>query len=97
MASDGKGPYDSPRFDSPQLLADGRTWTAKFDTFNERTYDIYYIIHVTGLDGSDTRIVAQLSWDDGKPTDDDAAAIERALANIAETGVTNTTNQGYYG
>jgi hypothetical protein len=37
-------PFEWPRFDAPTVLGGGRTWTATFDSYDQRNDDAYYVV-----------------------------------------------------
>lgn len=84
-----------PAFDEPQRLADGRRWTAVFDSYDQRLDNIYYVIAVIGLDGVAQRLVAQVSFfGDDWSVPAFRETIERGLAEVAARGESNTAYLG---
>jgi hypothetical protein len=78
-----------PEFGEPEPLGDGRSWTARFQSYNERLDDIYYVVTVDG-----TSFMAQLYV----PTDFRLPVfpelIRRDLRDLAAAGTTNTEYTG---
>ncbi|WP_238007980.1 hypothetical protein KZZ52_04495 [Dactylosporangium sp. AC04546] len=75
-----------PDFTVPDPLDVHRSWTARFDSFNQRTDDLYYVVSIHE-DGVAVRrfVVNVWPWDD--------LAVE--LRRLAAGGVTNTDYPGY--
>jgi len=89
---------DEPQFPEPTPLDAGRSWTAAFDSYNERTLDLYYIITLHEGGRPVARFMAELfpSWD----VVDWAAArhresLRRAIHEVAASGRTNTAYRGW--
>jgi hypothetical protein len=74
-----------PEFSDPQPLDDGRTWTARFDSWNERLDDIYYLATV---DGTSFMVQLYISVDFRLPVFPEL--LRRGLGAQAATGSTNT-------
>lgn len=78
--------FTYPQFNEP-------TWSAKFDSYDQRNDDVYYII--TLPDGK--RFMAQVSvaWaGDDWTTPEFTERLRKELERIAATGTTNTTHRG---
>ncbi|GGM85778.1 hypothetical protein ACFFX1_29560 [Dactylosporangium sucinum] len=75
-----------PDFTTPDPLDGHRSWTARFDSFNQRTDDLYYVVSIHE-DGRVVRRFVVNVW----PWEDLAAALRR----LAAGGVTNTDYPGY--
>ena len=79
-----------------QPLDGSRTWSAKFDSYDQRNEDCYYVI--TLYDGD--RVVATFMAQAGTVAGDDWTGpafldeLRRRLAQVAATGQTNTTYRG---
>lgn len=86
-----------PSFDAPQALSDGRSWTAGFDSLDERHQDVYFGVTIwRGLE-SLARFMVQVDeylgeWDGQDRHFDTAAARAhycRAIAAVAADGRAN--------
>ena len=82
---------------SNEPLDDGRSWSAQFDSYDQRKEDCYYVI--TLYDGD--RVVATFMAQAGTEfAGDDWTGpaflneLRRRLAQVAATGQTNTTYRG---
>lgn len=76
-----------PEFTEPEALDDGRTWTARFDSWNERLDDLYYLVTA----GDVTFMVQLYIWVDFRlPVFREL--IRRDLRIHATAGITNTTH-----
>ena len=76
-----------------EALPDGRTWSATFDSYDERHDDVYYV--VTLSDG--TELMAQVSatfssdaWIDAEVRD----TLRARIGQVAATGKSNTDYRG---
>jgi hypothetical protein len=86
--------FEWPRFDDPIPLDADRSWTATFDSYDQRNDDIYYVVTITGRDGSRTRLVATTwpSWvGDDWTVPEFLPGLRRALHDVAARGESNTT------
>ncbi len=83
-----------PQFDQPEALDDGRSWTARFESFDQRNDDVYYTVQLIA-DGATSSFLAKLSYL-GQDQDSDALATDFAgqLRDVATTGKTNTDYVG---
>lgn len=88
--------YQFPELNEPQRLGWRVIWTAQFESYDQRSDDIYYV--VTRRDGSEepvrfiVRVWARpdLPWD--RPAF--AESLRQDLAQVAATGQTNTSYTG---
>jgi hypothetical protein len=76
-----------------EALADGRTWSATFDSYDQYLDFVYYVV----TEGGGDRFMVQLAldWSVGIEDWDSAefiAGLRRAVAEVATTGETNTTH-----
>ena len=83
-----------PRFDEPVAIDEHRSWTATFESYNQRTDDVYYVITVAG----GGRFMAEVSprsigGDDWTGPEFEAELRERIHA-AALRGRTNTEYRG---
>jgi hypothetical protein len=81
-----------PEFTNEPIYGD-RTWSATFDSYDQRNEDCYYVITLS--DG--TAFMAQVSatfstdqWIESEVT----ATLRARLGQVAETGKSNTTYRG---
>jgi hypothetical protein len=85
--------FDFPRFDQPVAIDDDRSWTAVFDSYDQRNDDIYYIITIARAGRPADRLVAQIwpSWaGDDWTTRDFGERLRSQLHAIATQGESNT-------
>ncbi|MFT3697788.1 MAG: hypothetical protein QM831_31905 [Kofleriaceae bacterium] len=80
-----------PRFADPQPLADGRTWTARLESYDQHYENIYYWITITETGVAAPPFIGQLS----APYENIRESLREGLAGIAASGVTNTEYRGY--
>ena len=99
--------FDWPTFDD-EPLDDARAWSARFDSFDQRNDDIYYLvtvhaihaIHALRATGEGERVIATFMAQVPAPAGDDwtgpafVEELKRKLARVAATGETNTTYRG---
>jgi hypothetical protein len=83
-----------PQFDDPNALDDGRSWTARFESFDQRNDDVYYTIRIVS-DGKTSEFIGKLSYL-GQDQDSDELKSNFAgqLREIAAMGKTNTEYVG---
>jgi hypothetical protein len=86
-----------PEFPAPQPLDGQRTWTATFESYDQRNDDIYYIVDLREGDQRVARFIAQVwpsvpgnEWDGPKFVEN----VRQGIAKIAATGKTNTSYIG---
>ena len=85
-----------PDFTQPTSLPNSATWTATFDSYNQRTEEVYYCITVHTLDSQPVSFMAcvDYAWaTDGMDEEAIAHGLKVRLGEIALTGKTNTTYQ----
>ena len=84
-----------PQFNEPTPLDDGRAWTARFESFDQRNDNVYYTIRIL-VDGKVTStFIGRVSY--VGDTQDEAQIRESFtffLARIAASGQTNTDYTG---
>ena len=86
-----------PKFATPTPLDAQRTWTAAFDSYDQRNDDLYYVISIHEAGREVTRFMVQLfpSWageDWAEPAFTEGLRAE--LQKHAAAGKTNTTYTG---
>jgi hypothetical protein len=87
-----------PQFDDKQPLADGRSWTARFDSFDEYRDDCYYLVTLWSGDQLLGELMAQVGthWaGDNFAVPTFEPELKRRIAAVAATGRANTDAQGY--
>jgi len=88
--------FDWPRFDEPAAPDADRWWTATFDSYDQHHDDVYYLLTITGADGSRAHLVAKTwpSWaGEDWTTPDFVTGLRRALHTIAARGQSNTSHR----
>jgi hypothetical protein len=85
-----------PEFEAKQPLADGRSWTAKFDSFDQYREYVYYLVTLHDGDKA-TKLVAQLDSNSyqGDWTDEQQRRLTDGIAAVAASGESNTSYAGY--
>lgn len=86
-----------PEFTTPQPLAGGRTWTATFESFDQRNDDIYYVVDIREGDTRITRFIAQVWPSVPGNAWDGPAFVENVRQGIAKVAATGKTNTSYIG
>lgn len=81
-----------PHFSDPQLLPDGRTWTAEYESFNPRTDDVYYYVTLGG--GVATSYFVRVSTMGYPEREKEWEHVRQRVALHAEAGVPNTEYEG---
>ena len=90
--------YAAPQFAERIPIDATRSWTAEFESFNERTLDLYYIVTVhDGVRPAATFIAEVFPWWSVEKWDDPAfvGRLRDALHEVAVTGRSNTAYRGY--
>jgi len=83
-----------PQFDDPNALDDGRSWTARFESFDQRNDDVYYTIRIVA-DGKPTELIGKLSYlGQDQDSDELRSTFAAQLHDIAAAGKTNTDYVG---
>lgn len=74
--------------------ATGRTWSATFDSYDERNDDVYYVVTLSGGDATFmAQVSAALSTDEW--VEPEATHTLRArIGQVAATGQTNASDRG---
>lgn len=84
-----------PEFDQPIPIDATRSWTALFNTYDQRTDDCYYIITLHGGGTSERRIMAEISLCAQDLSDPGFAGwLKRQLHDVAASGRPNTEYKG---
>ena len=86
-----------PRFDEPTAIDPRRSWTATFDSYDQRNDDAYYVVSVRQDTREVTRFVAQvwLHWAGDDWTGPEfVERLRREVHAVASTGRTNTPYLG---
>lgn len=86
-----------PEFSDPQQLDGQRTWTAVFDSYDQRNDELYYVVDIHDGEEAPTRIMAQV-WP-GLPDDQwtEPVFAETVRADIARVAATGRSNTPYTG
>jgi hypothetical protein len=86
-----------PEFPQPQPLDGQRTWTASFESYDQRNDEIYYIVDLREAHQHVARFIVQVwpsvpgnRWDPIAFVDN----VRQGIAKIAATGRTNTSYLG---
>ncbi len=82
-------PKPFPQFTEPTSLPDGATWTAEFDSYNQKTDSAYYCITRQGAEGA-VQLWASVHCD-GVPNDEQLRA---DVGAVAASGKANTDHKG---
>jgi hypothetical protein len=86
-----------PEFETKQPLVDGRSWTAKFDSFDQYREYLYYLVKL--YDGDKVaRLVAQLdssSYQGAWADEQQRRRLSADIAAVAASGESNTSYVGY--
>ena len=86
-----------PEFETPVTVDSQRSWTATFDSYDQRNEDVYYLVTINDADHNTARFVVQVglywSGDDWS----DPSFTERLQQEIHEVAVTGETNTSYTG
>jgi hypothetical protein len=86
-----------PRFDEPTAIDERRSWTAVFESYDQRNEDIYYVVALA----EDGREVARfMVRADQSRTGDDWTGpdfVEDLRRDLHRVAVTGRTNTGYTG
>jgi hypothetical protein len=87
-----------PVFDEPVAIDGRRSWTAVFDSYDQRNDDVYYVVTVHGGTPEAARFVVQvpLYWAGDDWTGPEfVERLRPELHALASTGRTNTRYRGY--
>jgi hypothetical protein len=79
-------------FDAPVPLADGRRWTARFDSFDEYHEEAYFVVALLDAAGASANFVVRIDTSGitnllAPSARDEVAA---AISAVAKSGKTNT-------
>ncbi|MBO3749501.1 hypothetical protein J5X84_25775 [Streptosporangiaceae bacterium NEAU-GS5] len=90
--------FSFPEFTSPTEIDAQRSWTAEFESYDQRHDDVYYIVTiVSGSESGDNlQLMAQIAlwWaGDDWSGPEFAQCLHRAI-HVVATGESNTTYQG---
>lgn len=88
--------FEWPKFENQQL-ADGRTWNARNDSYDQYRENTYYYVRI--YDGetfiNDFFVQVDTSWaGDDWSGPEFLEELRSRIARVAETGKTNTTHVG---
>jgi len=84
-----------PQYDEPNALDDRRSWTARFESFDQRNEVIYYTLRLYEDGAMTSEFIGAVSyWGPEWDGPDFRAIIERELTGIAVSGTTNTEYLG---
>jgi hypothetical protein len=86
-----------PRFDHPNAIDERRSWTAVFESYDQRNEDIYYVVAVSEDGREVDRFMVQV-WQ--HRADDDWTGpdfVEDLRGDIHRVAATGRTNTGYTG
>mgnify|MGYP000867222948 FL=1 len=89
-----------PRFEEPIPLTEGTSWTALFESYDQRNEVCYYVVSLHASGREPRRIMAQVDtgWaGDDWSTPEFAARIQRVIDWIARQGRSNTQYLGPLG
>lgn len=87
-----------PEFEDKQSLDGSRSWTAKFDSYDQRNEDCYYGVRI--FDGEQStgefmvRVGTEFAGDDWSGPEF-VTELRSRIARVAATGKTNTDYTGY--
>jgi hypothetical protein len=87
--------FNFPQFPEPSTIDARRSWTASFDSFDQRNDDAYYVVTLSEDGREAARFMAQigLSWAGDDWTGPDfVERVQRELHKVAVTGKTNTND-----
>ncbi len=82
-----------PEFSKPILLSNGYSWSAGFDSYNQRTDEVYYMVtlHAAGRDPISFMVCVDYAWaTDNMSEEEIATGLRKLIAEVAATGKTNT-------
>ena len=91
--------FEWPEFQEKQPLDDGRSWTAKFDSFDEYRDDCYYLVKLWNGDELLKEFMVQVGthWaGDNFAVPTFEPELRGRIAQVAATGQANTEWQGYF-
>lgn len=84
--------FDWPQYTN-EALEDGRTWSATFDSYDQRNEDCYYVVTLSDGTSFMAAVSALLSTDEW--VEEEARTTLRSrIAQVAATGKANTTYRG---
>jgi hypothetical protein len=86
-----------PEFPEPTLIDAQRSWTAVFESFDQRNDDIYYVVDIQENGYSVARFLAQVWLNPLNSAWDDPAFIRGVRREIHKVAVTGKTNTSYLG
>ncbi|CAN1208974.1 hypothetical protein TUMEXPCC7403_02040 [Tumidithrix helvetica PCC 7403] len=92
--------FEFPQFHEPIPINSSSSWTATFDSYDQRNDDCYYLITVREGEHQVSQFMTAVGlwwadddWSDLKFTD----RLREALAIVAATGQSNTNYRGLQG
>lgn len=88
-------PKPFPQFDAPESLPDGASWTAEFDSYDQRTESAYYCIRRLDAAGQKTELWARVHCN-GVPDDKQLHADVKDVAERGESNTSHTDSMAWY-
>ena len=88
--------FDWPQFSTPVTLPDGRSFTATFDSYDQRHEECYYRVTL-GEGESASAFIAQVGTEwagDDWSTPEFTAQLLDGIRRVAATGRSNTSYEG---
>jgi len=88
-----------PAFNEPIVIDPSRSWTATFDSYDQRNDNCYYIVTLLESNKEPRRFMAQVDvgWAGSDWTCPDfASRLRNGIDYVARDGKTNTSYSGYY-
>ena len=89
--------FQWPEHRDPVPIDARRTWTATFDSYDQRTDDVYHValLHEDGAEAAEFMLKVDVGWTDSlRPDQSLADELARAVGALAARGETNTTCRG---
>jgi hypothetical protein len=90
--------FEWPQFEEKQPLDNGRSWTAKFDSYDQHRDDCYYVVTVYDRDQWVGDFMVQVGTEfagDDWSGPEFLNQLRDRIARVAATGKTNTDYTGY--
>lgn len=82
-----------PQFETNQPLENGRSWTAKFDSYDQHREDCYYLVRIFNgeqwVDEFTVQVGTEFAGDDWTGPEF-LTELRARIARVAATGKTNT-------
>jgi endonuclease YncB( thermonuclease family) len=86
-----------PQFQAPTAIDPQRSWTATYDSYDQRNDDVYYVVtvHEAGRDVARFMVQAGLYWAGDDWTGPGfVERLHEEIHKVAATGETNTSHTG---